>query len=197
MRVVLATGNPHKAEELRPLLAGAVVETAPDGFEVDETGTTLLQNALLKARALRDRVDPDAVVVADDTGLAVHALGGAPGVYSARYAGEDATFADNCDKLLREMEGVADRRAAFVCVLVALHASGDMGVGCGVLPGTITTEPRGAGGFGYDPLFVPEGLGVSMAEMTPEEKNAISHRGRAARRLAEVLDLAPVRGEAA
>lgn len=196
MRVVLATGNPHKAEELRPLLGGATVETAPDGFDVEETGTTLLQNALIKARALRDEVPADAVVVADDTGLAVHALDGRPGVYSARYAGENATYADNCAKLLDELAGVDDRRAAFVCVLVALHSSGDMGVGCGVLPGTITTAPRGDGGFGYDPVFVPEGLDVSMAEMTADEKNAVSHRGRAARRLAEVLGLVPVAGEA-
>lgn len=188
MRVVLATGNADKVRELRPLLGVDAVEAAPPGFDAEETGTTLLQNALIKARALRPQVDDDAVVVADDTGLAVHALGGAPGVYSARYAGPDATYADNCDRLLREMEGITDRRAAFVCVLVALHASGDMAVGCGVLPGVITADHRGDGGFGYDPVFVPEGLGVSMAQMTTAEKNAVSHRGRAARRLAAVLD---------
>ncbi|HWH14914.1 MAG TPA: RdgB/HAM1 family non-canonical purine NTP pyrophosphatase [Miltoncostaeaceae bacterium] len=189
MRVVLATGNAHKAAELRPLLPGARVDTAPAGFDPEETGTTLLQNALIKARALRPEADPGAVVVADDTGLAVHALDGRPGVYSARYAGPGATFDDNCRLLLQEMRGVRDRRAAFVCVLVALHADGDMALGCGVLPGRITEEPRGERGFGYDPVFVPEGDERSLAELTTEEKNALSHRGRAARRLAAVLGL--------
>jgi XTP/dITP diphosphohydrolase len=193
--MVLATGNPDKVRELQPLLAGALVEAAPPGFTADETGDTLLQNALIKARELRPRVPDDVLVVADDSGLAVHALGGRPGVHSARYAGPDATHADNCDLLLEEMNGVDDRRAAFTCVLVALGADGGMAVGCGVLPGVITRERRGDGGFGYDPLFVPEGTGLAMAEMDPAHKNAISHRGRAARRLAAVLGLAG--GEAA
>jgi len=190
VRIVLATGNAHKARELEPLLPGARVETAPPGFDPDETGTTLLQNALIKAHALRPEAPPDALVVADDTGLAVHALGGRPGVYSARYAGPGATFADNCRLLLQEMDGRADRRAAFVCVLVAVAAEGDLAMGCGVLAGRITEAPRGDGGFGYDPVFVPDGDGRSLAEMSTDEKNAISHRGRAARRLSAVLGLA-------
>lgn len=188
MRAVLATGNPHKVAELQPLLGDdLVVEAAPAGFDVEETGTTLLQNALLKARALRDRVPADALVVADDTGLAVHALGGAPGVYSARYAGPDATYADNCAKLVHALEGRDDRRAVFMCVLVALDGRGGMAVGCGVTPGHIAESGRGGGGFGYDPLFVPDGWDRSFAEMTADEKNAVSHRARAVRRLREAL----------
>ena len=176
--------------ELEPLLAGARVESAPPGFDVEETGTTLFQNALLKAAALRGEVDPATVVVADDSGLSVRALGGRPGVYSARYAGENATFADNCRLLLDELDGADDRAASFVCVLVALVADGDMRIGCGVLPGTIAHTARGDGGFGYDPLFVPKGLELSMAEMTTEAKGDISHRGRAARCLRASLGLA-------
>ncbi|MCB0881661.1 MAG: RdgB/HAM1 family non-canonical purine NTP pyrophosphatase [Thermoleophilia bacterium] len=188
-RIALATGNPHKAGELGAMWGGVTVETAPEGFDPDETGTTLLQNALIKAEALRGEVADDVVVVADDSGLAVHALDGRPGVYSARYAGPDATFDDNNALLLRELGGADDRRAAFVCVLVALFADGSRAVGCGVLPGAIVREQRGARGFGYDPVFVPHGDTRTMAEMSPDEKNAISHRGRAARGLARVLAL--------
>lgn len=187
MRVVLATGNRDKVAELRELLAPMAVDAAPEGFDPEETGVTLLQNAWIKAAALRDAVDDDAIVVADDSGLAVHALGGRPGVFSARYAGPDATYADNCRRLLGELEGVEDRGAAFVCVLVGLAPGGDMLVSCGTCPGDIAPAMRGAGGFGYDPVFVPAGEVRSMAEMTREEKAAISHRGRAARRLAALL----------
>lgn len=191
MRIVLATGNRHKAVELGPMLGGhAEVEVAPDGFDVDETGTTLLQNALLKARALRSEVPPDRLVVADDSGLEVRALDGRPGVYSARYAGPGCTFDDNNRLLLSELEGVSDRRAAFVCVLVALGADGYLAAGCGVCPGDIAEAPRGERGFGYDPVFVPRGMDTSMAELAPEHKNAISHRGHAARMLARALGIA-------
>lgn len=189
MRIVLATGNAYKAAELEPMLAGAEIGTAPDGFDPEETGVTLFQNALLKAEALRDRVDPSELVLADDTGLVVHALGGRPGVFSARYAGPEATFADNCRRLLEELEGVEDRSANFVCVLVALAAGGDILVASGSCPGVIAPAMRGADGFGYDPLFLPEGDGRSMAEMTRDEKAAISHRGRAARRMASLLGI--------
>lgn len=187
MRIVLATGNAHKAHELGPLLGGALVDTAPAGFDVDETGTTLLQNAVLKAWALRPLVPVEHLVVADDTGLAVRALDGRPGVYSARYAHEHATFDDNNRLLLSELQGVADRRAVFTCVLVALEGSGRMHVGCGVLPGDIAPAPRGEHGFGYDPVFVVRDLSRTMAELTAEQKNAVSHRGRAARMLTRAL----------
>ena len=120
----------------------------------------------------------------------VHALGGRPGVFSSRYAGSDATYADNCRRLLEELDGVDDRRAAFVCVLVGLGSRDEVLVAAGVCPGEIAPAMRGAEGFGYDPLFIPEGEDRSLAEMSLEEKAAISHRGRAARRLAELLGLA-------
>jgi XTP/dITP diphosphohydrolase len=127
--------------------------------------------------------------VADDSGLTVHALGGRPGVFSSRYAGPDATYEDNCRRLLEELEGVDDRRAAFVCVLVGLGPHDQVLVAVGVCPGAIAPAMRGSGGFGYDPVFIPVGEGRSMAEMSRDEKAAISHRGRAARRLAELLAL--------
>lgn len=198
MRIVLASGNADKLAELTPLLAGAQVAGAPDGFGPEETGTTLLQNALIKARALRERLDAgeldhdpgDTVVVADDSGLVVHALGGRPGVFSARYAGPDATYVDNCRRLLEELQGADDRTAAFVCVLVGLPAGERVLVACGTCAGTIAPSLRGGGGFGYDPVFVPEGERRSMAQMTAAEKARVSHRGRAARRMAALLDLA-------
>jgi XTP/dITP diphosphohydrolase len=189
VKVVLATGNRHKVAELEPLLAGAEVSAAPEGFDPDETGVTLLQNAWIKAAALRAEVDDDALVLADDSGLVVHALGGRPGVFSARYAGPEATFADNCRRLLDELEGVEDRAAAFVCVLVALGGDGRMLVASGTCSGRIAPAMRGSGGFGYDPLFLPEGDERSMAEMSQDEKAAISHRGRATRRMAAMLGL--------
>lgn len=191
MRVVFATGNRDKAAELAALLPHATTDVAPDGFDPEETGTTLLQNALIKAWALRPEADPEAVVVADDSGLVVHALGGRPGVFSARYAGPGATYADNCRRLLEELDGVDDRRAAFVCVLVGLRPDGDALVAVGTCPGTIAPAMRGTGGFGYDPVFVPHGDLRSMAEMTGDEKAAVSHRGRAGRRMASLLGLVP------
>jgi XTP/dITP diphosphohydrolase len=189
VKLVLATGNADKVAELEPLLPGAQVTAAPPGFDPDETGVTLLQNAWIKAAALRGEADPDAVVLADDSGLVVHALGGRPGIFSSRYAGPDATYEDNCRRLLEELEGEADRRAAFVCVLVALGPGDRMLVASGTCAGEIAPAMRGSGGFGYDPVFLPEGEGRSMAEMSAAEKAAISHRGRAARRMAVLLGL--------
>lgn len=187
MRIVLATANTHKVAELGALLGGIEVEAAPAVFDVEETGATMLQNALLKARALRRQVPGEALVVADDSGITIHALGGRPGVHSRRYAGPDATDDDNNRRLLTELAGSADRRAAFVCVLVAIDGDDEVTVCCGVCPGDIAREPRGQGGFGYDPLFVARGMDRSMAELDPADKNAISHRGRAARLLAGAL----------
>lgn len=191
MKVVLASGNRDKVAELEPLLAGADLSGAPDGFDPAETGTTLLQNAWIKAAALRPEAPADAIVVADDSGLMVHSLGGRPGVFSARYAGPDATYGDNCRRLLEELDGVDDRRAAFVCVLVGLGPGDEALVAAGVCPGRIAPAMRGGEGFGYDPVFIPAGDDRSMAEMSRDEKAAISHRGRAARRLAALLGLSP------
>jgi XTP/dITP diphosphohydrolase len=190
-RVVLATANPDKARELADALTGLDLELVPrpvDVPDVEETGATLLDNARLKAQALVAATGLPAL--ADDTGLEVDALGGAPGVYSARYAGADATYADNVEKLIREL-GAATRNARtarFRTVLVLAEPDGAELAVDGVAEGVIAEAPRGDGGFGYDPVFVPAGGGGrTFAEMTLAEKQAVSHRGRALRALAARL----------
>ncbi|HEX2274401.1 MAG TPA: RdgB/HAM1 family non-canonical purine NTP pyrophosphatase [Acidimicrobiales bacterium] len=187
MRLVLATANPDKALEIAALLGGFdVVPRPPEVPDVEETADTLEGNARLKARAVAAATGEAAV--ADDTGLEVAALGGRPGVWAARYAGEGATYADNVAKLLAELEGVADRRARFRTVALAWFPDGTEVVGEGWVEGHIALEPRGTGGFGYDPVFVPDGGdGRTFAEMTAAEKAAVSHRGRAFRALAAAL----------
>jgi len=192
VRLVLATANPHKAAEIKAILgplAGLELLPRPSALpEVEETGTTLVENARLKARAVAEAAGWPAV--ADDTGLEVVALGGAPGVDSAYYAGKDATYAENVDKLLRALEGVADRRAAFRTVALVAWPGGRRAeiLAEGRVEGTIAPERRGRGGFGYDPVFVPAGGGGrTFAEMGAEEKDSLSHRGRAFRALAERL----------
>ncbi len=189
MKITLATGNSDKIREIAELLPGADVDGAPDGFDVDETGSTLLQNAWLKAAELRRITPADAVVVADDTGLFVHAIGGRPGVFSSRYAGPNATYEDNCRRLIEELDGVDDRRACFATVLVGLAGDGTVYVAEGSCPGVITRAPRGERGFGYDPVFAPidDPEGRTMAEMSAREKGELSHRGRAVRRFAGAL----------
>jgi XTP/dITP diphosphohydrolase len=193
VKLVLATANPDKAEEIRAVLAvaGLAVELVPrpdDVLDVDETGETLEDNARLKAVALCEATGLPAV--ADDTGLAVDALGGAPGVRSARYAGDDVTYADNVAKLLRELTGVdaPARTARFTTVALARWPDGREVAAIGDVEGVIATAPRGDGGFGYDPVFVPVvGNGRTFAEMSAEEKHSVSHRGRAFRTLADGL----------
>jgi XTP/dITP diphosphohydrolase len=195
MRLVLATANPDKAEEIRFVLHDAGVDVdlvpRPAGVpEVDESGETLEENARLKAVALSDATGLPAV--ADDTGLSVDALFGAPGVYSARFAGEHATYADNVAKLLRELRDVPgpERTARFTTVALARWPDGREVAAIGDVEGTIGGEARGDGGFGYDPLFVPvEGDGRTFAEMTAAEKHRVSHRGRAFRTLADGLKI--------
>ncbi len=188
---VLATANPDKAQEIRAILDGLDVTLIPrpdDVPEVIEDGETLEDNALLKARALCEATGMAAI--ADDTGLFVDVLNGAPGVYSARYAGEDATYADNCAKMLRELTGVdaAKRTARFRTVAAVAYPDGSWFVVDGEVEGHIAEEPRGENGFGYDPIFVPEGTkGRSMAQLAPEEKHALSHRGNAFRALADAF----------
>lgn len=193
--IVLATANPDKAKDIVDIMAEAAVGVRlvprPDHVgEVDETGDTLVANARLKAAALAEATGLPAL--ADDTGLEVDALGGAPGVWSARYAGDDATYADNVAKLLRELDARpargGDRRARFRTVAMLRHPDGRELWREGVVEGYITTEARGTNGFGYDPVFVPdEGDGRTFAEMRPEEKHAVSHRGRAVRALTAAL----------
>jgi XTP/dITP diphosphohydrolase len=190
-RFVLATANRHKAAEIAEVLAGLVelVARPDDVAAVEETGDTLVDNARLKAVALVEATGLPAL--ADDTGLEVEALGGAPGVYSARFAGEGASYADNVAKLLTEMEGEKGRSARFKTVALARWPDGAELVAEGVVNGTITEAPRGNGGFGYDPVFVPdEGDGRTFAELAEESgaaKHRLSHRGRAFRRLATLL----------
>ena len=202
MRLVLASANPDKAREIAALLAEAAADIEllprpPEVPDVVEDGVTLRDNARLKARALAAATGEPAV--ADDTGLEVDALGGAPGVRAARYSGEHATYADNVAKLLRELEAVgargADRRARFRTVALVAWPDGGELAAEGVVEGVIADEPRGAGGFGYDPVFVPLGPGTdgrTFAELGPDEKAAVSHRGRAFRALA--THLAAVQG---
>ncbi|HEX2063818.1 MAG TPA: RdgB/HAM1 family non-canonical purine NTP pyrophosphatase [Acidimicrobiales bacterium] len=184
---MLASANPDKAREMASILAPVEVVARPSEVpDVEETGATLEENARLKARAVMEATGLAAV--ADDTGLEVAALGGAPGVMSARYAGPGATYADNVSKLLDALDGCADRWARFRTVAVACWPDGREVVAEGVCAGVITTAPRGTMGFGYDPVFVPDsGGGRTFAEMTLEEKNAVSHRGRAFRALASRL----------
>jgi XTP/dITP diphosphohydrolase len=190
---VVATANPDKAAEIAAILDGVVSLTPrpPDVADVDETGSTLEDNARLKAQALVDATGQPAL--ADDTGLEVAGLGGAPGVYSARFAGEGATYADNVVKLLAALEGQEGpaRRARFRTVALARWPDGRELVAEGVVDGTIALAAAGAGGFGYDPVFVPdEGDGrtfAQLAEESPTAKHEFSHRGRAFRALSALL----------
>lgn len=193
-RVIVATSNQGKLEEIRAALGfeGWEFVTAADigrePLDVEETGTTFEENARLKARAYHEAFGLPAL--ADDSGLEVDALGGAPGVYSARYAGAAATDAENNVKLLRELAARPGlpRTARFRCVMVFVGSEGNELVAHGTCEGTIAVEGRGSGGFGYDPLFLPEATpGRTMAELGRDEKNAISHRGAALRALKKAL----------
>lgn len=185
-RLVLASANPHKAEEMAAILASAGVDVVlrPAGLgAVEETEDTLEGNSRLKARSVCQATGQAAV--ADDTGLEVYALDGAPGVLAARYAGVDATYADNVARLLAALDGAGDRSARFRTVVVVAYPDGTEVVVEGSVDGEIAMEPRGTAGFGYDPVFIPEGGGGrTFAEMTQDEKQAFSHRGRALRALA-------------
>lgn len=192
-RVVLATRNAHKVGELQAILAphlpGVEVlavgdPSLPDVPEVAETEVTFAGNALLKARAVSAATG--LVALADDSGIAVDVLGGAPGIFSARWAGRHGDDAANLALLLAQVADVPEphRGAAFVCAAALVTPDGREHVELGELRGTLAREPRGAGGFGYDPALVPEGRDVSCAELAPAEKDAISHRGRAFRALA-------------
>ena len=190
-RLVVATRNAHKIRELAEILSGVEVVSLPQEIELPpESGETFAENALIKARAARAATYQPAI--ADDSGIEARALAGRPGVRSARYAGHDATDGENLDLLLSEMEGAADRSVAYVCVIAHVDERGAEHLFEGRCDGELAREPRGSGGFGYDPAFVPRDTGPdderTMAELPPDEKHAISHRGRAARALAEWLE---------
>ena len=183
-KIVFATNNRHKLEEIRKITEGALeilsLSDIECNEEIDETGSTLDENAMIKAAYVQDRYGYDCF--ADDTGLEVEALGGAPGVYSARYAGEACRAEDNMQKLLSEMMEMDNRKAQFRTV-IALRCNGENHLFEGVVSGTIIREKRGSNGFGYDPIFVPEGYGRTFAELGNEVKNRISHRSVATAKL--------------
>lgn len=190
MEIIFATGNRHKLEEAQQILGDKYTLKTPADFgiteDIPETADTIEGNALQKVQYIWDKVHMPCF--ADDTGLFVDALDGAPGVRSARYAGEDKKAEDNVKKLLQEMEGRSDRSARFRCI-VALVMDGQPKLFEGKVEGVITTKPSGNGGFGYDPVFAPEKYGKerTFSELTAQEKNEISHRGEAMRLLAEYL----------
>jgi XTP/dITP diphosphohydrolase len=190
--LLLATRNPHKLRELREALPGIEIDPLPDDVELPpETGETFAENAVIKARAAQSATDRAAI--ADDSGIVAYGLGGRPGVRSARYAGENAGDEENLAKLLREVGKQDDRRVAYVSAIALVTEDGEESLFEGRCEGTLASEPRGSGGFGYDPAFIPDDTGPddrrTMAELAPAEKHAISHRGRAARKLGEHLDV--------
>ncbi len=191
--IVFATNNAHKLHELRRLLNGKfnVLGLSDIGCtdDIPEDADTFEGNALAKARWVSDKYG--CVCAADDSGLCVEALGGAPGVLSARYAGDHGNSAANNALLLKNMEGVTDRRAAFHTAIALVAPESEPVFFHGSVAGTILTAPRGEGGFGYDPLFVPDGWSQTFAEGSQESKNAVSHRGRAVAALISYLDNTP------
>ena len=188
MKLVFATNNKHKLQEVRDILGNRIEVLSLSDInchdDIPETGTTLEENALIKARWVSEKYNCNCF--ADDTGLEVTALGGAPGVYSARYAGEECNSVANMEKLLQNLTEKTDRSAQFRTV-IALIINGEEILFDGVVKGSITTEKSGDSGFGYDPIFVPEGYSQSFAQMDSVAKNSISHRYRATKELSDYL----------
>jgi len=191
MKIVLATHNRHKVEEIRKILSDLPIELLSlDNFheigEIIEDGRTLEENARKKARTVFEKTG--LISLADDTGLEVDALGGRPGVYSARYAGEKATYEENNKKLLRELKDIPlDKRTATFSCAISIFGNGVNEIAIGEVPGRILNEARGKNGFGYDPLFLPDGYDASYAEMDSELKNKLSHRARALEEAKKIL----------
>ena len=190
--VIIASGNKGKLKEFQELMAGLPVEVKslkdyPEIGEIEENGATFADNAYIKAKAVYDATG--CLCIADDSGLEVDALDGAPGIFSARYAGEEKDDAANNAKLLQALENVPDtaRGAQFHCAIVAIAADGRRFDAEGIVCGEILRAPRGDNGFGYDPLFYVPEFGRTTAELTMDEKNAISHRGKAVRQIVEIL----------
>ena len=185
MKIIFATGNAGKVREVKAILADLNMEVlsmkeAGVTSEAEENGTTFAENAVIKARDIAERVE-DAIVMADDSGLVVDALNGEPGIYSARYLGEDTSYRIKNANIIQRLEGVPveERTARFACAIAAVLPGGEVLITEGTIEGYIGYEERGEGGFGYDPIFMVPELDRSTAELTAEEKNAISHRGKA------------------
>jgi XTP/dITP diphosphohydrolase len=191
MKVIAATQNRHKLKELRKMTEGLGIqilsqeEAGLAGMDIEEDGDTFEANSRKKAEEIMKA--SGLAAIADDSGLMTEALGGAPGVYSARFAGEGATDARNNAKLLGLMKGVTDRRARFVSVITLVYADGRVLSARGECPGVLTEEERGSGGFGYDPLFMPDGFQKTFGELTEAQKNTVSHRAKAMASLRQLL----------
>lgn len=193
-QIIFATGNEGKMREVRSILADLKVpvlsaKEARIAMDIAEDGKSFEENAMIKARAVAAAVDSDSVVLADDSGLEIDALGGEPGIYSARYLGEDTSYEDKNGELLRRLEGVPveKRTARFVCAIAAVLPGGRESTVRAVIEGQIGYEQKGHGGFGYDPIFYVPEFEKTTAEMTAEEKNRVSHRGKALELMKEVL----------
>jgi XTP/dITP diphosphohydrolase len=193
-RLIIATHNPHKREELQSILKNDLQNNVeiltlddinPPIGDIEETGLTLEDNALIKAIAVHEKTGLP--TIADDTGLEVAVLNGEPGVFSARYSGENASYQSNVKKLLAEMQDKTNRRAKFSTVIAFIDENNNRHLFRGEVEGEIALAPRGTNGFGYDPIFIPEVGDRTFAEMTSEEKNSVSHRSRALRKFAEFL----------
>lgn len=189
MELVFATNNQHKIKEISPLINGSFRLLSLNDIkcfeEIPETSETIAGNASQKSQYIWKKFSINCF--ADDTGLEIEALNGEPGVYSARYAGKTCSFQDNIDKVLDKMQGESNRKARFRTV-ISLIIDGNELQFEGIVNGTILTEKKGVDGFGYDPIFQPEGYDITFAEMTLEEKNLISHRGIATRKLVDILN---------
>lgn len=194
-KIVVASNNKHKIEEIKSILKDLNIEVLSLNdvgitIEVEETGSTFMENAYIKAREIFNLLrEKDYSVLADDSGLSVDALDGAPGVFSARFSGEHGNDSKNNEKLLKLMESVPDdkRSAQFICAMVLINGENDIVKVIGEVEGTILREESGNGGFGYDPLFFTKRYNKTFGELTPEEKNLISHRGNALKKLKEEL----------
>ncbi len=194
MKIIFATGNQDKMREIREIYSDLdyeILSMKEAGVDVDiiEDGKTFEENALIKARTVSKAYDGEAIVFADDSGLEVDYLGGEPGIFSARYMGEDTPYEKKMNAIIEKLSGVEkkDRTARFVCAIAAVFPDGHELVKRGTIEGFITDEIAGDNGFGYDPFFYVDEYGCTTAQMTPEQKNAISHRGKALRMMKEEL----------
>lgn len=190
MEIIIASSNIHKLHEIRKILPKSCIifsmSEAGINDEIEETGSTFHENALIKAQHIYSLTNKNSL--ADDSGLEVYSLNNEPGVYSARYAGEPSNAENNIDKLLLNLTGIEQRMARFVTVLCFFSKQGSVNYFEGEVKGNITTEKKGGNGFGYDPVFIPDGYTKTFAEMTDEEKNNISHRANALRNFEAFLD---------
>ena len=194
MKLIFATGNENKMREIREIMGDLPLEIlsmkeAGIGKEIEENGTTFRENALLKARSIAPQ--KDAIVMADDSGLSIDAFDGGPGVYSARFLGTDTPYTEKNAYILSRMKGLKgeERRAYYTCVVAAVFPDGTEQTAEGLMEGEIAEKPSGTNGFGYDPVFFVPEAGLTAAEMAPEEKNRLSHRGKALREIRKTLSL--------